>query len=120
MPRWRRVKIAAKEMNERLNVPNSHGVVFCLDSERSVPAASEFIWIQFRTKGRNQIYNRANMLNVQWHNHSLNLTEPAVDDFARAKIGVTIGRDIPRADWQPCRRYFRRRLARTVMLAGGG
>ena len=112
MPRWRRVKIAAKEMNERLNVPNSHGVVFCLDSERSVPAASEFIGKQFRTKSRNQIYNRANMLNVQWHNHSLNLTEPAVDDFARAKKGVTIGRDIPRADWQPCRRYFRRRLAR--------
>ncbi len=46
------------------------------------------------------------MLNVQWHNHSLNLTEPAVDDFARAKIGVTIGRDIPRAEWIPFLRHF--------------
>jgi hypothetical protein len=43
MPRWRRVKIAAKDMNERLNVSNPHGVVFCLDIEMSVPAASEFI-----------------------------------------------------------------------------
>ena len=61
---------------------------------------------------QNQVFNRANILNMQWHNHSLNLTEPAVDDFARAKIGVTIGRSLPRADWQPCRRYLRRRLAR--------
>ena len=104
--RWRRVKIAAKKMNERLNVPNSHGVVSCLDSEKSVPAASEFIGRQFRIKNRFQIYNRANMLKVQWHNHSLNLTEPAVDDFARAKIGVTIGRDIPRAEWIPFLRRF--------------
>ena len=53
------------------------------------------------------------MLNVQWHNHSLNLTEPAVDDFARAKIGVTIGRDIPRAEWIPLPAALRRRrLAR--------
>ena len=37
-------------------------------------------------------------------NHSLNLTEPAVDDFARAKMGVTIGRSLPRADGQPCQR----------------
>ena len=53
--------------------------------EKPVPAASEFVGKQFQTKNRIQIYNRANMLNVQWHNHSLNLTEPAVDDFARAK-----------------------------------
>jgi hypothetical protein len=82
MPRWRRVKIASKKMNERLNVSNSHGVVFCLDSERSVPAASEFVGRQLQTKSRNQIYNRANVLNMQWHNNSLNLTEPAVDEFA--------------------------------------
>jgi len=31
-------------------------------------------------------------------NQSLKLTEPAVDDFARAKQSVTIGRDIPRAE----------------------
>ncbi len=31
-------------------------------------------------------------------NQSLKLTEPAVDDFARAKMGLTIGWDIPRAE----------------------
>ena len=44
-------------------------------------------------------------------NHLLNLTEPAVDDFARAKQTATIGLDLPRADMQPCQRIFRRRLA---------
>ena len=39
-------------------------------------------------------------------NQSLKLTEPAVDDLARAKLGVTIGRDIPRADWIPLLRHF--------------
>ena len=32
--------------------------------------------------------------------------EPGVDDFARAKQTVTIGRDLPRADWIPSLRYF--------------
>jgi hypothetical protein len=32
-------------------------------------------------------------------NQSLKLTEPAVDDFARAKQPVTIGQDLARADW---------------------
>ncbi len=31
-------------------------------------------------------------------NQSLKLTEPAVDDFARAKQPATIGHDSPRAD----------------------
>jgi hypothetical protein len=31
-------------------------------------------------------------------NQSLKLTEPAVDDFARAKQPVTIGQDLARAD----------------------
>ena len=44
-------------------------------------------------------------------NQSLKLTEPAVDDLTRAKQTVTIGLDMPRADGQPCRRYFRRRLS---------
>ena len=44
-------------------------------------------------------------------NQSLKLTEVAVDDFARAKKTATIGLDLPRADRQPCRRNFRRRLA---------
>jgi len=39
-------------------------------------------------------------------NQSLKLTEIAVDDFARAKLGVTIGQDIPRADWISLRRLF--------------
>ena len=39
-------------------------------------------------------------------NQSLKLTEPAVDDFARAKQTATIGRDIPRADWLPSLRHF--------------
>jgi len=34
-------------------------------------------------------------------NQSLKLTEPAVDDFARAKQPATVGRDLPRADWIP-------------------
>ncbi len=39
-------------------------------------------------------------------NQSLKLTEPAVDDFARAKLGVTIGQDLARADWLPSLRRF--------------
>jgi hypothetical protein len=48
-----------------------------------------------------------NILNVQRDtglpaclppNQSLKLTEPAVDDFARAKQPVTIGQDLARAD----------------------
>ena len=44
-------------------------------------------------------------------NQSLKLTEPAVDDFARAKEPATIGHDLARADWIPCRRNFRRQLS---------
>jgi hypothetical protein len=44
--------------------------------------------------------------NVAPPNQSLKLTEPAVDDFARAKQPVTIGLDIPRADWILSLRYF--------------
>ena len=39
-------------------------------------------------------------------NQSLKLTEPAVDDFARAKQPVTIGQDLSRADWIPSLRHF--------------
>jgi hypothetical protein len=39
-------------------------------------------------------------------NQSLKLTEPAVDDFARAKQPATLGRDLPRADWIPLLRHF--------------
>jgi len=39
-------------------------------------------------------------------NQSLKLTEPAVDDLARAKQPSTIGLDIPRADWLPSPRRF--------------
>jgi hypothetical protein len=39
-------------------------------------------------------------------NQSLKLTEPAVDDFARAKRPVTIGHDLSRADWLPSLRHF--------------
>jgi len=70
------------------------------------PAASEFIGKRLQGKNKHQINNRAHMLNLQWPNQSLKLTEPAVDDFARAKIGVTIGLDIPRADWIPSLRHF--------------
>ena len=34
-------------------------------------------------------------------NQSLKLTEPAVDDLARAKQPATIGQDLSRADWLP-------------------
>ena len=39
-------------------------------------------------------------------NQSLKLTEPAVDDFARAKQPVTIGHDSSRANWIPSLRRF--------------
>jgi hypothetical protein len=39
-------------------------------------------------------------------NQSLKLTEPAVDDFARAKQPATIGLDLSRADWIPSLRHF--------------
>ena len=39
-------------------------------------------------------------------NQSLKLTEPAVDDLARAKQPVTIGQDLARADWLPSLRHF--------------
>ena len=39
-------------------------------------------------------------------NQSLKLTEIAVDDLTRAKQTVTIGLDIPRAEWIPLLRHF--------------
>jgi len=39
-------------------------------------------------------------------NQSLKLTEPAVDDLTRANQPVTIGLDIPRAEWIPSLRHF--------------
>ncbi len=39
-------------------------------------------------------------------NQSLKLTEVAVDDSTRAKQTVTIGLDIPRAEWIPLLRHF--------------
>ena len=39
-------------------------------------------------------------------NQSLKLTEPAVDDLARAKQTATIGHGLPRADWIPSLRHF--------------
>jgi hypothetical protein len=39
-------------------------------------------------------------------NQSLKLTEPAVDDLARAKQPVTIRQDLARADWIPSLRRF--------------
>jgi hypothetical protein len=39
-------------------------------------------------------------------NQSLKLTEPAVDDFARAQQPATIGQDLSRADWIPSLRHF--------------
>ena len=48
------------------------------------------------------------LINIQVSppNQSLKLTEPAVDDFARAKQPVTIGLDLARADWIPSLRRF--------------
>ena len=39
-------------------------------------------------------------------NQSLKLTEPAVDDLARAQQPATIGQDLSRADWIPSLRHF--------------
>ena len=49
---------------------------------------------------------RTGLLSSLPPNQSLKLTEPAVDDFARAKQPVTVGRDLPRADWIPSLRHF--------------
>jgi hypothetical protein len=46
------------------------------------------------------------MIVVVRANQSLKLTEPAVDDFARAQQPVTIGLDMPRADRIPLLRHF--------------
>ena len=48
------------------------------------------------------------LINIQvlTPNQSLKLTEPAVDDLARARQTATIGLDIPRADWIPSLRRF--------------
>jgi hypothetical protein len=48
------------------------------------------------------------LINIQVSppNQSLKLTEPAVDDLARAKQPTTVGRDLPRADWIPSLRHF--------------
>jgi len=70
------------------------------------PAASEFIGKRLQGKNKHQINNRAHMLNLQWPNQSLKLTEIAVDDFARAKQPTTIGRELSRADWIPSLRHF--------------
>ena len=60
-------------------------------------------------------FKNESILNPQRHtglpsclppNQSLKLTEPAVDDFARAKQSATVGRDLPRADWIPSLRHF--------------
>ena len=53
------------------------------------------------------------LINIQVSppNQSLKLTEPAVDDLARAKQPATIGRGLPRADWIRRRRNFRRQLS---------
>jgi hypothetical protein len=49
---------------------------------------------------------RTGLLSCLPPNQSLKLTEPAVDDLARAKQPVTVGRDLPRADWIPSLRHF--------------
>ena len=54
------------------------------------------------------VVRKSILINIQVSapNQSLKLTEPAVDDFARAKQSATIGLDIPRADWIPSLRHF--------------
>ncbi len=51
------------------------------------------------------------LINKWQPNQSLKLTEPAVDDLTRAKQPATIGRDLARANGQPCRHNFRRQLS---------
>jgi hypothetical protein len=52
------------------------------------------------------VYFTQNFSQAQPPNQSLKLTEIAVDDLTRAKQTVTIGLDIPRADWIPSLRHF--------------
>jgi len=79
----------------------------------------------FINKIKNEIFLARNIVQLNQMtlppNQSLNLTEPAVDDLARAKAKFIIGRSLPRADWLPSQRIFRRRLApvRYASLAAG-
>jgi hypothetical protein len=54
------------------------------------------------------IVRKGILINIQVSppNQSLKLTEPAVDDLARAKQPVTIGQGLARADWIPSLRHF--------------
>ena len=52
------------------------------------------------------VYFTQNFSQAQPPNQSLKLTEPAVDDLARAKQTATIGHDLARADWIPSLRHF--------------
>ncbi len=65
-------------------VSNSRGVVSC-KPEQEVPAASEFIGKLLQTKNWLQINNRAYVLNMQWHNQRLKLTEKPVSYSPREK-----------------------------------
>jgi hypothetical protein len=114
----RKISNKAIIQNEFLNLM---AAISFINQNIHFPAANEFIGLKYQSKNRNQINHRAYMLNVHWPNQRLNLTEPAVDDLTRAKQIVTVGLDIPRADGQPCRRYFRRRLSavRYASLAAG-
>ena len=72
---------------ERLNVSNSHGVVgSSIAASRS--RRQRLSRTQFQIKHRIQIYNRANVLNSQRHNNSLNLTEIAVDELAARQATI--------------------------------
>jgi len=62
-----------------------------------------------RLWGKNSVLKLSAKFSCVHPNQSLKLTEPAVDDFARAKQPVTIGLDIPRADWLRRAAALRRR-----------
>ena len=59
-----------------------------------------------RLWGRNSVLKLSAKFPCVHPNQSLKLTEPAVDDFARAKQTATVGRDLPRADWIPSLQHF--------------
>ena len=65
---------------------------FCfVNQNRHFPPPASLSGNSFKVKTETQINNRAHMLKLHWPNQSLKLTEPAVDDLARAKQPVTIG-----------------------------
>ena len=73
-----------------------------------IPKLVVLLFLEIVSNVKPCLVRKGILINIQVSppNQSLKLTEPAVDDFARAKQTGTIGRRLPRADWIPSLRRF--------------